>query len=398
MDYLACIEKRTGSNDYFHICAYVVVNSVDQLDKAEPPHIPETYLYYLSLICINSIADGLASYIFPIVSLSLHDQQRQAQEQKEGSDAAESMSRPTLSVFPNTNTLDLSKTKEADDISLVTTMAESAWPGLLAAFSYFLGSNLDEELFHNVMRAYQNFTSVCGVLQLTIPRDAFLTSLCKNCLPVPHGGAPSGNSAMQDTSAPNITDKNMYCLRILLNVAQYLGGTLFDSWYLILETMQQAEHLLGIKLQRGGASGQKKLAGNFGSTAQPSAKSQSPLQNSAGRTNNGAIDYAGLASGSSHQEADVLALLASFKQLFDLSTHLDLPSFRSFCRSLCKLGAAGSGLPFNDGKGTTTTPFVKSLRHINVSTRQCTPFTTADSMSTVADTNVPHFFFFFGLD
>ncbi|KAF9294080.1 hypothetical protein BGZ88_004482 [Linnemannia elongata] len=343
------------------------IQCVDQLDKAEPPHIPETYLYYLSLICINSIADGLASYIFPIVSLSLHDQQRQAQEQKEGSDAAESMPRPTLSVFPNTNTLDLSKTKEADDISLVTTMAESAWPGLLAAFSYFLGSNLDEELFHNVMRAYQNFTSVCGVLQLTIPRDAFLTSLCKNCLPVPHGGAPSGNSAMQDTSAPNITDKNMYCLRILLNVAQYLGGTLFDSWYLILETMQQAEHLLGIKLQRGGASGQKKLAGNFGSTAQPSAKSQSPLQNSAGRTNNGAIDYAGLASGSSHQEADVLALLASFKQLFDLSTHLDLPSFRSFCRSLCKLGAAGSGLPFNDGKGTTTTPFVKSLRHINKS-------------------------------
>ena len=375
------MKKRTSTNTHFYICAYGIVFSVDQLDKAEPPHIPETYLYYLSLICINSIADGLASYIFPIVSLSLHDQQRQAQEPKEGSDVAESIPRPTLSVFPNTNTLDLSKTKEADDIALVTTMAESAWPGLLAAFSYFLGSNLDEELFHNVMRAYQNFTSVCGVLQLTIPRDAFLTSLCKNCLPVPHGGAPSGNSTMQDTSAPNITDKNMYCLRILLNVAQYLGGTLFDSWYLILETMQQAEHLLGIKLQRGGASGQKKLAGNFGSTAQPSAKSQTPLQNSAGRTNNSAIDYAGIASGSSHQEADVLALLASFKQLFDLSTHLDLPSFRSFSRSLCKLGAAGSGLPFNDGKGTTTTPFVKSLRHINVSNRQCTTFITANRKS-----------------
>ncbi|KAF9912667.1 hypothetical protein EC991_009403 [Linnemannia zychae] len=342
------------------------IQCVDQLDKAEPPHIPETYLYYLSLICINSIADGLASYIFPIVSLSLHDQQRHAQEQKEGSEVAESTPRSTLSVFPNTNTLDLSKSKEADDIALVTTMAESAWPGLLAAFSYFLGSNLDEELFHNVMRAYQNFTSVCGVLQLTIPRDAFLTSLCKNCLPVPHGGASSGNSAVQDMSAPNITDKNMYCLRILLNVAQYLGGTLFDSWYLILETMQQAEHLLGIKLQRGGASGQKKLAGNFGSV-QPSTKSQSPSQISSNRSNNGTIDYAGLASGSSHQEADVLALLASFKQLFDLSTHLDLSSFRSFARALCKLGAAGSGLPFQDGRGSTTTPFVKSLRHINKS-------------------------------
>ncbi|KAG0214456.1 hypothetical protein BGX33_002091 [Mortierella sp. NVP41] len=342
------------------------IQCVDQLDKAEPPHIPETYLYYLSLTCINSIADGLASYIFPIVSLSLHDQQRLAQEQKDGADIAESTTRPALSVFPNTNTLELSKTKEADDIALVTTMAESAWPGLLAAFSYFLGSNLDEELFHNVMRAYQNFTSVCGVLQLTIPRDAFLTSLCKNCLPVPHGGAQGGNSTAQDMSPPNITDKNMYCLRILLNVAQYLGGTLFDSWYLILETMQQAEHLLGVKLHRGGASGQKKPASNFGSS-QPLTKSHPPSQNASSRSNNGAIDYAGLVSGSSHQEADVLALFASFKQLFDLSTHLDLPSFRSFARALCKLGAAGSGLPFHDGKGATATPFVKSLRHINKS-------------------------------
>ncbi|KAF9304722.1 hypothetical protein BGZ74_000788 [Mortierella antarctica] len=285
------------------------IQCVDQLDKADPPQIPETYLYYLSLICINSIADGLASYIFPIVSQALHDQQRQAAEQKEGEASDSAASRAVISVFPNTNTLELSKTKEADEIALVTTMAESAWPGLLAAFSYFLGSNLDEELFHNVMRAYQNFTSVCGVLQLTTPRDAFLTSLCKNCLPTlpaldQRSSSNTGNTATQETSTPNITEKNIYCLRILLNVAQYLGGTLFDSC---------------------------------------------------------------LASGSSHQEADVLALLASFKQLFDLSTHLDLSSFQSFTRALCKLGAAGSGLPIADGKGSTSAPFLKGLRHVNKS-------------------------------
>ncbi|KAF9434872.1 hypothetical protein BGZ76_007272, partial [Entomortierella beljakovae] len=344
------------------------IQCVDQLDKADPPQIPETYLYYLSLICINSIADGLASYIFPIVSQALHDQQRIAQEQKEG-DAPDSVSstRPVLSVFPDTNSLELSKTNEADEIALVTTMAESAWPGLLAAFSYFLGSNLDEELFHNIMRAYQNFTSVCGVLQLIIPRDAFLTSLCKNCLPVlpaldQRGGAPAGNSTTQDITVSMITEKNMYCLRILLNVAQYLGGTLYDSWYLVLETMQQAEHLLKTKLQRG-SSGQKKT----GAGGQAGSKTQPSSQGSSYRPNNNTVDYAGIAAGSSHQEADVLALLASFKQLFDLSTHLELPSFRSFTRSLCKLGAAGSGLPFSDGKGSTTAPFLKGLRHINKS-------------------------------
>ncbi|KAG0202741.1 hypothetical protein BGX28_004846 [Mortierella sp. GBA30] len=314
------------------------IQCVDQLDKADPPQIPETYLYYLSLICINSIADGLASYIFPIVSQALHDQQRQAQGRENANESPESTAaRHMLSVFPNTNTLELSRTKEADDIALVTTMAESAWPGLLAAFSYFLGSNLDEELFHNVMRAYQNFTSVCGVLQLNIPRDAFLTSLCKYCLPVPpaleqRSGAPTGNSAGQEASVSSITDKNMYCLRILLNVAQYLGGTLFDSWYLILETMQQAEHLLTAKLHRISASGQlkKSVTGSIAGTQQATKALSPSSQGPSHRSNNGTIDYASLASGSSHQEADILALLASFKQLFDLSTHLDPCSFRSF--------------------------------------------------------------------
>ncbi|KAG0005765.1 hypothetical protein BGZ65_010239, partial [Modicella reniformis] len=337
------------------------IQCVDQLDKADPPHIPETYLYYLSLVCINSIADGLASYIFPVISQLMQDQQRLAREQKDGGEAADSMStRPALSVFPDTNSLELSKTEEADDIALVTIMAESAWPGLLAAFSFFLGSNLDEELFHNIMRAYQNFTSICGVLRLIIPRDAFLTSLCKNCLPVPpaleqRSVALTGNNNLQEAAIPNITEKNMYCLRILLNVAQYLGGTLFDSWYLILETMQQAEFLLKAKLHRGTSSGQMKKAGV--------SSQQGVLQRSVSNVG----EYAGSGAGSSHQDPDVLALLASFKQLFDLTTHLDLSSFRSFARALCKLGAAGSGLPFSDGKGSSTTPFLKGLRHINKS-------------------------------
>ncbi|KAI8363679.1 hypothetical protein B0O80DRAFT_492803 [Mortierella sp. GBAus27b] len=338
------------------------IQCVDQLDKADPPPIPETYLYYLSLVCVNSIADGLASYIFPIVSQSLQEQQRLAHEQ-DGSESADSTPpRPLTSVFPNTNSLELSKTQEADNIALVTIMAESAWPGLLAAFSYFLGSNLDEELFHSVMRAYQNFTSVCGVLQLNIPRDAFLTALCKNCLPVlpaleQRSSAPAGNNPYQETAISNISDKNMYCLRILLNVAQYLGGTLFDSWYLILETMQQAEYLLKAKLHRATSSGQMKRTG----TGNFVSNQQGGTQRPAGST----TEYS--AAPSSHQDADVLALLASFKQLFDLTTHLDLSSFRSFTRALCKLGAAGSGLPFSDGKGSTTTPFLKGLRHVNKS-------------------------------
>ncbi|KAF9581340.1 hypothetical protein BGW38_001685 [Lunasporangiospora selenospora] len=337
------------------------IQCVDQLDKADPPQIPETYLYYLALVCINSIADGLASYVFPIVSQALHER---LLGNREGEITEAEAAPSSLTVFPNTNTLELAKTKEADEIPLVTTMAESAWPGLLAAFSYFLSANLDEELFHNVMRAYQNFTSVCGVLQLTTPRDAFLTSLCKNCLPVlsPMDQktvvSPSGSISQEVTTA-NLNDKNMYCIRVILNVAQYLGGTLFDSWHLILETMQHAEFLLTVKLHRGSSSAQQaKRQGSI----QQNIKVNTPILQ--GRNTNSTFDTGISVSGPSHQEADVLALLASFKQLFDLTIHLELQSFQSVTRALCRLGAAGCGIPMADWKGSVA-PFLKGIRNVN---------------------------------
>ncbi|KAF9973368.1 hypothetical protein BGZ73_003400 [Actinomortierella ambigua] len=360
------------------------IQCVDQLDKADPPQIPDTYLYYLSLVCINSIADGLASFVFPIVAQEiLNKQQQESKDDPNDPDGASKRVSPP--IFPNTNALDLSQHPEADEIALVTSMTESAWPGLLAAFSYYLGSNLDDELFQNVMRAYQNLTSVCGVLKLTIPRDAFLTSLCKNCLPVPpalehrsaQSGGPGGNVGGGATSGggggvgtgldptlPNLSEKNLYCLRVLLNVAQYLGGTLLHSWYLVLETMQQADHLLVARIHRAQQAGRKPGGTGIGSnTLGPGSgnKSMSPGQASMNRSPSSLTDVV------MHQEADMRAILLSFQQLFEMTTHLDLVSFKCFVESLCKLGATHSGLPISDGKGGVSAPFLKGLRHVNKS-------------------------------
>ncbi|KAG0231976.1 hypothetical protein BGW41_001994 [Actinomortierella wolfii] len=356
------------------------IQCVDQLDKADPPQIPDTYLYYLSLVCINSIADGLASFVFPIVAQEILIKQQQ-ENNEDPNDTDGVSKRVTPPIFPNTNALDLSQHAEADEIALVTAMTESAWPGLLAAFSYYLGSNLDDELFQNVMRAYQNLTSVCGVLKLTIPRDAFLTSLCKNCLPVPPalehrsgasggaagsaGGGASGSGGGSaglglDPTLANLSEKNLYCLRVLLNVAQYLGGTLLHSWYLVLETMQQADHLLVARIQRAQQASRK--PGGIGSAGPGgSNKSSSPNQPSMHRSPSSLTDVV------MHQEADVRAILLSFQQLFEMTTHLDLVSFKCFVESLCKLGATHSGLPISDGKGGVSAPFLKGLRHINKS-------------------------------
>jgi hypothetical protein len=40
--------------------------SIDQLDKADAPLIPEAYIYLLGMRCLVSLSDGLAGYIFPL--------------------------------------------------------------------------------------------------------------------------------------------------------------------------------------------------------------------------------------------------------------------------------------------------------------------------------------------
>lgn len=158
------------------------------------------------------------------------------------------------------------------DLELVTEMSNVAWPGLLAAMSFYLSANLDEELFQSTMRSYQNFTNVCGVLGLVVPRDAFLTNLCKNAIPanpVLSSGLLSNKNTGSTTSIATVStstiavsyselpaqqqqvlsnivlsDKNLYSLRVLLNITMFLGGVLGPSWYLVLETLQQADFLL----------------------------------------------------------------------------------------------------------------------------------------------------------
>lgn len=222
------------------------------MDKTDPPSIPETYIFYLALLCLNSIADGLAGFALPKFSPS----------------------------FIKYDELETGK----EDLSLVTDMANVAWPGLLAAMSFYLTANLDEELFQNTMRSYQNITNVCGVLNLVTPRDAFLTNLCKNSIPtIPllssgfitnNSGATSKNnnnlsnsslgtaptstaaastavsftelSVQQQQALANITlnEKNLYSLRVLLNITMFLSSALGSSWYLVLETLQLADFLL----------------------------------------------------------------------------------------------------------------------------------------------------------
>ena len=50
----------------------------------------------------------------------------------------------------------------------------------------FLPCSVDEHTTIMILGAHQSFIQLCGSLGMTAPRDAFLTSLCKACLPPKH--------------------------------------------------------------------------------------------------------------------------------------------------------------------------------------------------------------------
>lgn len=100
--------------------------SIDQLDKVEPPALPETYLYLLSLQCFNIIVEGFASAVTPVYSsivplrssLETAKDQGRIEEQQRGS----------------------------ADAATTRDMVEAGWPAILAALSFFIGRNLSEEV------------------------------------------------------------------------------------------------------------------------------------------------------------------------------------------------------------------------------------------------------------
>ncbi|CAG8728403.1 12748_t:CDS:2, partial [Ambispora leptoticha] len=282
------------------------------------------------------------------------------------------------------------------EILLVKDMANTAWPGLLAAQSFFLTANLDEELFQCLMRAYQNFTIVCGVLQLTTPRDAFLTSLCKGAVPpsviaaslaenkATQGATP--NAGAGDIPSVSLSDRNLACLKILLNIAQQLGGVLDDSWYLVLETLQLADFILFHKYARGPPQNSRRIGTHqnasssaislHASTNPPNTstaiKSKRSTASSAGVTTLGSSVQASTSNSSitSQQSAidnDLNVLATQIKKLFENSKYLDDAALQSFTKALCRLNTQTNGISLEDNasagadsekmeKGFKTTP------------------------------------------
>lgn len=275
---------------------------IDQLDKTEPPTIPESYIYSLTLACITSLSEGLAKFILPLtVPGDNRNRKRNAKQEvgrsspapgDDGSDSPSTRVPLDRSASFKKNPVPINPLMLEDhplhaEVKICAEFIDECWPAILATCSTFLYAALDSEYYHGLVRAFQKFAHVAGLLQLNIPRDAFLTTLGKAAVPpnvftaclnagtprtaaspaqaeaansifnnargllsvdslVSQASQPTEKPRQQsvDTGPSTLNTRNLLCLRALLNLGIALGPTLSASWSIILETLQQADFVL----------------------------------------------------------------------------------------------------------------------------------------------------------
>lgn len=121
------------------------------LDKVEPPPIPDGYGISIAYACLLDIIRSISMAI----------------------------------TGPREEGVERCYVPTEIDRKLHVQLINSSWCGLLAALSPLIDASTDESATENVLKEIQTFASLCGLLNLHTPRDAFITAICKASLP-PH--------------------------------------------------------------------------------------------------------------------------------------------------------------------------------------------------------------------
>jgi hypothetical protein len=269
---------------------------LDQLDKTDPPALPETYIYSLVLECLNGLSENLAKVVLPLtVQQHSKDQEQESDGEADGEEHTTSpqktRNRKKRSQSYRSRTVPLNPLSTDDNtqairIRAIAKLVEECWPALLATYSTFLNASLDNDYYRALIRSYQRFVQVSGLLRLSTARDAFLTTLGKAAVPPsivtssistvssPSAETPgvysngkgllsvesfstqtTGNERSRRTSydpasRPTLSTRNLLCLRALLNVAIAIGPTLESSFNIVFETLLQAGVVLNASQAR----------------------------------------------------------------------------------------------------------------------------------------------------
>jgi Dimerisation and cyclophilin-binding domain of Mon2/Guanine nucleotide exchange factor in Golgi transport N-terminal len=348
---------------------------IEQLDKQEPPNAPETYIYSLVLGSLNNLSESLAKFVLPL-TVATSDKSKKRQKptvsEEDSETQAEELDAPPSQIQSAIerqkgqkklpiNPLSLKDHKSFDEIQTAAHLIDQSWPAILACCSTFFNAALDADTYRALVRSFQKFTQVAGLLEMTVPRDAFLTTLGKSAMPpnlltagITSAGSqppptpsflsnakgllnvesivnqatsflPDRRRVSIDSGDPTLNVRNLLCLRALLNLAIALGPTLEASWSIILETLQQADRVL--------ASAGGRVFQNPQSSSAPEGSNTQQIA------------------------SEVTAVQAAASRLFESTTEFPNEAFLFVLESLCGLVDIKAPKPTADANlPSTTTP------------------------------------------
>ncbi|KAF7985483.1 hypothetical protein HWV62_5261 [Athelia sp. TMB] len=324
---------------------------IDQLDKADSPPIPEAYIYLLGVQCIVSLCEGFAAFTGPLYSTIMVQKPRTA---------GESVIRAPPALDLNTLSSD---EPHKQQLCTVRDMVEQGWPALLAALSFIISTNLSDELFVDVLSSFQSMANVSGMLGLSTPRDAFFTSLSKLAIPsrvvssldsYAEPATPRTATMLSENlgltgppQSPGLSERNLACLKVLLSSALFLAGSLGESWFGVLEALQNADYVLNSK-------GLQTNSSRRNSTFSPGSGGSAPNRSGAAP------------QGSRHpllSDLDAENVQNAIQRLFDASKNLEDDAFRDFVNALCKLSAEMVGMQ-SDGSSGLSVPSADSVEDL----------------------------------
>lgn len=314
--------------------------SIDQLDKADSPPIPETYIYLLSVQCIVSLCDGFASFTGPMYTSIMVQRPRTGGDSPVRAPAA-----LDLSTLPP-------EEPATTHLGIVSSMVEHGWPALLAALSFIISTNLSDELFIDVLTSYQAMANVAGMFALSTPRDAFLTGLSKLAVPsrvvasvesYAEPSTPRSSTSLTDNLGlttppvpPSLSERNLVCLKVLISSALFLAGSLGESWYGILETLQNADYVLNMKGTQ--------LPPSRRNSAIPGGISTSRIPSGTGVADPARTAAQSVSRNPLLADTDSESIQLAVQRLFEASKNLEDAAFQDFVKALCKLSSEMVGM------------------------------------------------------
>ncbi|ORX76084.1 hypothetical protein BCR32DRAFT_271491 [Anaeromyces robustus] len=300
-----------GSSEFSLKICKPNIRCIERYEKSDPPYIHDNYIIYLAIKCILSIISSLTKNIKPLID--------------------------------NEEKIELNEKSLINNVYVVHEMANAAWSGILASFSFLFTINTDDEIFDDVLKGFSQFTIICAVLKLNTPRNAFLTLLCKSTIPIESSSKQNESSLNKNNISMN--SRNLKCLQALLDISKIIFNNFDDvTWYLILDTLQASNTLLyGSKV-----GGRLQITSSNSASISNINSKLAILPTAIGSSSGVSVETNDQLSYSAQLETQFNDLTVALDQFFENTQLLEENAFNDFLNALSRMVCDSSGLAIND--------------------------------------------------